>query len=141
MSYEHEDVSNRKPKLPARWRSDQSVRFVVGRPGSSHTKRLQKIVFTASLLGAQHKKRIVWRTSWQACLWCPWARQLTGRFHLYVADRWPTRTSPSYNCEVANPACRKRRLLGINNRSPPCWWWGYQSLMTGSKWAAIFPLA
>ena len=25
--------------------------------------------------------------------------------------------------------------------SPPCWWWGYQSLKTGSKWAAIFPLA
>ena len=25
--------------------------------------------------------------------------------------------------------------------SPPCWWWGYQSLTTGSKWAAIFPLA
>ena len=27
--------------------------------------------------------------------------------HLYVADRWPTRTSPGYNCEIANPACRK----------------------------------
>ena len=25
--------------------------------------------------------------------------------------------------------------------SPPCWRWGYQSLKTGSKWAAIFPLA
>ena len=25
--------------------------------------------------------------------------------------------------------------------SPPCWWWGYQSLKTGSKWAVIFPLA
>ena len=25
--------------------------------------------------------------------------------------------------------------------SPPCWWWGYHSLKTGSKWAAIFPLA
>ena len=25
--------------------------------------------------------------------------------------------------------------------SPPCWWWGYQSLMSGSKWAATFPLA
>ena len=31
-----------------------------------------------------------------------------------MADRWPTRTSLGYNCEVAsaNPACRKRRLLG-----------------------------
>ena len=38
-------------------------------------------------------------------------KHLTGRLHLYVEDRWPTRTSPGYNCEVANPACRKRRLL------------------------------
>ena len=35
-----------------------------------------------------------------------------GRLHLNVVDRWPTRTLPDYNCEVANPACRKRRLLG-----------------------------
>ena len=66
------------------------------------------------MLGAQHKKRIVWRTSPQACLLCPWARHLTGRPHLYVADRWPTRTLPDYNCEVANPACGKRRLLGTH---------------------------
>ena len=69
------------------------------------------MVFTASLLGAQHKKEIVWRTSRQACLLCSWAGHLTGRLRLYVADRWPTRTSPGYNCEVANPAYRKRRLL------------------------------
>ena len=62
------------------------------------------MVFTASLLGAQHKKGIVWKTSRQACLLCPWARHLTGRLHLYVADRWPSRTSPDYICEVANPA-------------------------------------
>ena len=72
------------------------------------------MVFTASLLGAQHIKGIVWRTSWQACFLCPWARHLTGRLHLYVADRWPSRTSPNYNCEVAKPACRKRRLLGTH---------------------------
>ena len=65
------------------------------------------------------------------------------RLNLYVADRWPTRTSPGYIYEVANAACRKRRHLSTHNTSgsPPCWWWGYQSLMTGSKWAAIFPLA
>ena len=62
------------------------------------------MIFTASLLGAQHIKGIVWRTSRQACLLCPWARHLTGRLHLYVADRWPSRASPGYNCEVANPA-------------------------------------
>ena len=64
------------------------------------------MVFTAFLLGAQHEKGIVWRTSRQACLLCPWARHLTGRLHLYVEDRWPSRTSPDYNCEVANPACQ-----------------------------------
>ena len=72
------------------------------------------MVFTTSLLGAQHKKGVVWRTSRQACLLCPWARYLTGRLHLYVADRRSTRTSPGYNCEVVNPACRKTRLLGTH---------------------------
>ena len=96
------------------------------------------MVFTASLLGAQHKKGIVWRTSRQACLLCPWARHLTGRLHFYVANRWPIHTSPGYDREVANLACRKRRLLGTTSGNPPCWWWGYQSLITGSKWVAIF---
>ena len=162
------------------------------------------MVFTASLLGDQHKKGIVWRTSRQTCLLCPWAKHLMGRLQLYVADRWPTRTSPGYNCQVANPACLKRRLFGTHqwqsallvvglvsvthdwfkmgchfslistfmwqtgglpvlhqltivklltqhvvkgdswvptSGSPPCWWWGYPLLMTGSKWTAIFPLA
>ena len=53
----------------------------------------------------------MWRTSRQACLLCPWVRQLTGCLHLYVADWWSSRTSPDYNCKVANPACCKRRLL------------------------------
>ena len=76
------------------------------------------MVFTASLLGAKHKKEIVWRTSRPACLLCPWARHLTGRLHLYVVDRWPTRTSPGYNCEAAQPACRKRQLLGTHQWQP-----------------------
>ena len=37
-----------------------------------------------------------------------------GRLRLYVADRWRTRTTPGYNCEVAHRACRKRRLLGTH---------------------------
>ena len=35
------------------------------------------MVSTASLLGAQHIKGIVWRTSRQACLLCPRAKHLT----------------------------------------------------------------
>ena len=82
------------------------------------------MVFTASLLGAQHKKGIVWRTSRQPCLLYPWARHLTRRLHLYVADRWPTSTSLDYNCEVANPACRKKRLLGTHQ-------WQFALLVVG----------
>ena len=73
-----------------------------------------KMVFTVSLLGAQHRKEIVWRTSRQACLLCPWTRPLTGCLHLYVADSWRTRTSPGYNCEAAHPLCPKTRLLGTH---------------------------
>ena len=39
-------------------------------------------------------------------------KALNGLFHLYVADRWRTRTSPGNNCEAAHQECRKRRLLG-----------------------------
>ena len=59
------------------------------------------------------QKRIVRRTMQQASLLCPCARHLTERLHLHVADKWRTRTSPGYNCEAANPACRKRRLLKV----------------------------
>ena len=31
---------------------------------------------------------VVWRTSQQTCLLCPWARHLTGCLRLYVAYRW-----------------------------------------------------
>ena len=61
---------------------------------------------------------IVWRTSRQACLLCLCARNLTGRLHLYVADRWPTRTSPGYICEATHHACRKKRLLGTHQWQP-----------------------
>ena len=57
-------------------------------PSSSHTKRLLKIISTASLVGAGHLERL-WRTSRQVRLWRPWAKPLTGRPHLYVEDRWP----------------------------------------------------
>ena len=97
------------------------------------------MVFTASLLGAQHNKGIVWRTSRQACLLCPWTRHLTGCLHLYVADRWPTRTSQKYNCEVINPACHERRLLGTHQWQSALLVVGL--LMTDLKWAAIFLLA
>ena len=93
---------------PTRWCCGDSVRFAVGRPGVYSLSRVipkhfKKWYSQHPCLALSIKKR-VWRTSRQACLSCPWARHLTGRLHLYVADRWPTRTSPDYNCKVVNPA-------------------------------------
>ena len=50
----------------------------------------------------------------QASLLSAWARHLTGCLHLYVVDRWRTRTSPGYDYVAAHPACRKMRLLGTH---------------------------
>ena len=104
---------NRRDGVVVRASASQSVDLGFIPQVELYQKTL-KMVFTTSLLGAQHKKGIVWRTSRQACLLCPWARHLAGRLHLYVADRWSTRTSPGYNYEVANPACRRRRFLSTH---------------------------
>ena len=76
----------------------------------SYQKTL-KMVFTASLLGAQHKKRDSVEDKPASVLVMSLGKALTGRLHFYVADRWPTRTSPGYNSAVTNPACRKGQLL------------------------------
>ena len=44
-------------------------------------------------------------------------------------DRWRSRTLPGYNCEDAQPACRKGDSWVPTNGSLP-WWWGDQSFMT-----------
>ena len=49
-----------------------------------------------------------------------------------------SRTSKSYNCEVAHSACRKRRLLGTHHWQSALLVVGRPVIMTGSKWAAIF---
>ena len=45
------------------------------------------MVFTASLLDAQHNRNSV-ENKPVNLLVCPWARHLTECLHLYVADRW-----------------------------------------------------
>ena len=91
------------------------------------------MVFTASLLGAQHKKGIVRKTNRKACLLCLWARHLTGRLHLYVADRWHIRTSPGYNYKATHPAVVKGDSWVPISGDPPFWWWDYQSFVAGLK--------
>ena len=83
-----------------------------------------------SLLGTQHKKGIVWRSNRQACLFL--GKALNGTPHLYVADRC---------CESLTKHIVSSDSRVLTNGSPPCWWCGYQSCMTGSKWAATFLLA
>ena len=83
-------------------------------PKSSHTKLLHKMVFTAFLLGAQHIG-IVWRTSRQACLLCPWTRHLTGCLHLHVADRWWGQASyPSWRLSLTKDLQREHVLIRMN---------------------------
>ena len=101
LIYSNSTVVDRTVIGPARWRSGESIRFTASRLWVYFLSRVipkdfKKMVITASLLGTQHKKRRVWRTSRQACLLCLLARHLTGRLHLYVADRWRTRTSRGY---------------------------------------------
>ena len=84
---------------PARWCSGYSVRFEVGRRGvhslgRAIPKDFKKWYSQLPCLALSIKKGIVWRTSRQASLLCPWAWNLTGHLQLYVADRWPTCTSP-----------------------------------------------
>ena len=78
-------------------------------PGSNEadTEQLDAVELNDLASEVKTKNGIVWRTSRQAWLLCHWARQLTERLRRYVADRWPTHTSPCCNCEVAHPACRK----------------------------------
>ena len=77
----------------------------------------------------------------QDCLLCPWARHLTGR----LRPMWQTGGLPILHRANIMKLLTKHVVKGNTwvptNGSLPCWWWGYQLLMTGSKWAAIFPLA
>ena len=56
-----------------------------------------KLVFTAFLLDAHHK-RTVWRTCPQVDLLCRRERHLSGFPHLRVVDRWPTTSKQAGYC-------------------------------------------
>ena len=93
-------------------------------------------------MSRESTKGIVWRTSRQACLLCLWARHLTGVASTFM---WQTGGLPALHQVTIVKLLTQDVVKGDSwvptSGSPPCWWWGYQSLMTGSKWAAIFPLA
>ena len=81
---------------------------------------------------ALSKIGIVSRTSWQACLLCPWARHLTGCLHLYVANRlwsqavypswWPSLTEDSQteherSRNVCTSSCKMLRTNSSNDEN------------------------
>ena len=51
-------------------------------------KTLKNSIHSSSLLGIYHNGWIVWTTSRQACLLCPWASHLTGCLCFHVVERW-----------------------------------------------------
>ena len=100
-----------------------------------------EVATTVSLLGAQHKKGIVWKTSRHACLLFPWVRHLAGRFPFM----WQTGGLPVLYRVTVVKLLTQHITKGDSwvpiSGSPPCKWWGYQSLITSSKQDAIFTLA
>ena len=75
------------------------------------------MVFTASLLGVQQIE-IVWRTSRQACLFCLWARHLTGCLRLDMAASGGAKQStrrggPSLTEDFQTERDRKRSVAYI----------------------------
>ena len=97
------------------------------------------MVFTASLLGAQHKKGMVWRTCRQACF-VSLGKALNGVASTFM---WQTSGPPVLHrvavVKLLTQHVVKDDSLVPTSSSLPCWWWGNQSIMTGLKWAAIFP--
>ena len=105
-------------EIPARWRSAWSVRCAVGRPGVYSLSRVIpkdfKKWYSRLLCLTLSTKSDTVENKPASLLAVSLGRLLAGRLRFYVADRWPTRTSPGYNCKVAHPACLKKRLLGTH---------------------------
>ena len=111
--------------VPARWCSGERVRIAVGRPGVHSLSRVipkdfKKRYSQLPCLALSTKKDIV-ENKPASLLVVSLCKALNGRLHLYVEDRWPSRTSPDYNCEVANPACRKRQFMGTYQWQSTLW--------------------
>ena len=70
-------------------------------PLSSHTKRLLKMVSTASLLGARHLKEVV-ENKPASSLVVSLGKALNGTPRLYVEDRWPRHHRNANSLESAD---------------------------------------
>ena len=125
LGFHHE-----KSISPARWCSGESILFPVGRPGVHSLNRVILKDFKKSYSNKMASLHVV-----------SFGKALNG-------------TPPSLcGRQVAPPVLHQITIVKLltqhvvkddswvpTNGSTPCWWWGYQSLKTGPKWAAIFPL-
>ena len=131
---------------PARWCSGKCICFAVGRPGVHSVSRV---------IPKDFKK-------WYSQLPCLahsikkwWCGEQAGKLAFCVLGQGTLRHVSTFMWQTGGPPVLYRiTIVKLPTQhvvkddswvptggSPPCWWWGYQSLMTGSKWAAIFPLA
>ena len=98
----------------------------------------RKVAVIASLPGVQHKKGIVWRTSRQVCLFVPrQGTELDASIFMKHAGGVPVLNWVTI-VELLSQHVVKGNYWVPTCGSPPYWWWGYQSLMTCSKWATTF---
>ena len=126
--------------VPARWRSSWKVRFVVGRPGVHSLSQVIPKDFKNGIhrLALSIKKRDSVENKPASSLVVSLRKALNG--------------TPPHLCDL--PVFHRVTIVKLltqhvvkgdfwvpTSGSAPCWWWGYQSLMTGFKWTAIFPLA
>ena len=107
--------------IPARWRSGWSIRFAVGRPGVHSLSRVipedfKKWYSQLFCLALSIKKWDSMENKPASSLVMSLGKALNGTPPPLCGRQvaYPGRTSPGYNCEVANQACRKRRLLGTH---------------------------
>ena len=141
-----ENLVPEEPREPMRWCSGESVRIAVGRPGVYSLCRVIPKDFKKwySLLPclALSIERDSMENKPASLLVVSLGKALNGT------------PPPLFGRQVAPPVLHRITIVKLltqhvvkdhswvpTSGSPTCWWWGYQSLMTGSKWAAIFPLA
>ena len=129
-----------------RWCSGESVRFVVGRPG---------VHSPSQVIPKDFKNGIHSFPAWRSAYKRDSVKNKPASLLVVSLGKTLNGTPPTFMWQTGGPPVLHRitivKLLTQHvvkddswvpaSGSRPCWWWGYQSLKTGSKWAAIFVLA
>ena len=135
----------------ARWCSDENVRIAVGRPEVHSLSRVIPKDFEHWYLQLPCLALRIKRNSVEnnpACLFvvflgllCSWAKHLKRDASSFMWQTGvPTVLHRITIVKLLTQHVVKDDSWVPTSGSPPCWWWGYQSIKTGSKLAAIFPV-